>query len=182
MACLFTVACGNQQPQLEDSLNWPVQEFTAVNEQGEEIGLEQLQGKLWIADFIFTNCATVCLPMTAQKTVLQQELKDQGLDVTLISFSVDPKRDTPEVLQEYAEQFDADLSNWHFLTGYTEDEIKRISEKDFKSSLIFETGTDQVTHGTYFFLVDQSGVIVQKYSGMHDSSAEIIADVKQLTR
>ncbi len=82
------------------------------------MSLDNLKGKWWIADFIFTNWTTVCLPMTNNKSILQRKLKDNNLDVQLVSFSVDPDFDSPEVLKEYAEQYGVDFSNWSFLTGY----------------------------------------------------------------
>lgn len=180
---LFATACGGGgNQQIEDALNWPVKDFSAINQRGEPISLDHLQGEVWIADFIFTNCTTVCSPMTAQKTVLQNELKERGVDATLVTFSIDPARDTPEALQAYGERFGVDFSNWHFLTGYSEEEIKELSEETFKSPVIFETGTDQITHGTRFFLVDQTGTVVKYYSGMQDMSEEIIEDIRTLTR
>lgn len=177
---IFTTACGKQ---IENPLNWPVQDFTAVNQQGDQVTLEQLKGKVWVADFIFTNCTTVCSPMTAHFASLQNKLKEEGLDVTLVSFSVDPERDTPDALKAFAANFNADLSNWHFLTGYSEEEIKQLSEQSFKSSLVFETGTDQVMHGTLFYLVDSSGVIMKTYSGTDAASQDqMIQDAKILVK
>lgn len=173
---LFVTACGKQ---LEGSLNWPVQEFTATDQEGKEVDLGQLKGKVWVADFIFTNCTTVCSPMTGQMAFLQKKLKDEGLDVSLVSFSVDPKRDTPEAMKAYGENFEADFSNWHFLTGYSEEEIIRFAKESFKSPVMFEPGTDQVGHVTSFFLVDKKGVIVKKYPGIEPTTLDqIVQDAR----
>src|SRR5699024_3802889 len=116
---------------------------------------EDLQGTWWVADFVFTNCETVCLPMTSNMSILQDKIKDEDVDAQLVSFSVDPEHDTPEVLQEYAEEYDADLNGSTFLKGYDFDTIKEISIKSFKSMLQeAPPGDDQVTHGTSFFLVN----------------------------
>lgn len=174
----FITACGKQ---IENPLNWPVQEFTSTDQEGTEVALDQLKGKVWVADFIFTNCTTVCSPMTAQMAFLQKKLKDEGLEVSLVSFSVDPERDTPEAMKAYGESFDADFSNWHFLTGYSNEEIIRFSKESFKSPVMFETGTDQVGHVTSFFLVDEKGVIVKKYPGIEPTSLDkIVQDAKLL--
>jgi len=175
---LFVTACGKQ---LENPLNWPVQEFTATDQAGKEVNLEQLKGKVWVADFIFTNCTTVCSPMTAQMAFLQKKLKDEGLDVSLVSFSVDPERDTPEAMIAYGENYNIDFSNWHFLTGYSNEEIIRFSKESFHSPVIFEPGTDQVGHVTSFFLVDEKGVIVKKYPGIEPTTLDqIIKDASVL--
>lgn len=169
---LFVAACGKQQ--LENPLNWPVQEFTATDQTGNNVNLEQLKGKVWVADFIFTNCTSVCSPMTVQMAQLQKKIKEKGLDVSLVSFSVDPARDTPEAMKSYGEDFDANFTNWLFLTGYSSEDIVRFSKESFKSPIIFEPGTDQVGHVTSFFLVDKKGNVVRKYSGMEPTSLDQI--------
>lgn len=159
----------------------PVDRFEAVNQEGEPFTLDDLKGQWWVADFVFTNCTTVCLPMTSNMKILQDGLQEAGLDeVQLVSFSVDPDRDTPEVLKEYGEQYGADFSNWNFLTGYEFDYIKDYSISSFKNLVAPPPeGDDQVTHGTAFFLVNPDGVVVNHYKGT-DSAAmdQIIEDLK----
>lgn len=171
-------ACGKK---LENPLNWKVREFSAINQEGVKVGLSDLENQVWLAEFVFTNCTTVCSPMTAHLASLQKKFAEEGLNVTLVSFSVDPERDTPEVLKEFGQKFGSDFSNWHFLTGYSKEEIKQLSEESFKSTLVFETGTDQVMHGTALFLVDSTGTIVKKYDGLDSAmDAQLIEDVKIL--
>lgn len=171
-------ACGKK---LENPLNWKVQEFSAMNQEGKKMGLSDLKDQVWLAEFVFTNCTTVCSPMTAHLASLQKKFAEEGLKVTLVSFSVDPERDTPEVLKAFGQKFGSDFSNWHFLTGYSKEEIKQLSEGSFKSSLVFETGTDQVMHGTALFLVDSTGTIVKRYDGVDAAMDEqLIGDVKIL--
>src|SRR5699024_8783779 len=81
-------------------------------------------------------------------------------DAQLVSFSVDPERDTPDVLKEYAKDYDADLDNWTFLTGYDFQTIKELSIKSFQS-LLEEApeDSDQVTHDTRFYLVTPEGKV-----------------------
>ena len=83
--------------------NWPVEDFTYTDQNGESFGLKNLKGKVWIADFIFTNCESVCLPMTANmKKITRFESEKEGIDnIQFVSFSVDPSVDTPEVMKEY---------------------------------------------------------------------------------
>src|SRR5699024_10973334 len=108
---------------------------------------DALEGKWWVAPFIFTNCTTVCLPMTSNMSVLQDNMTEAELDAQLASCSVAPDYDTPEVLQEYADEYDADLDNWTFLTGYDFQTIKELSIKSFRSMLAeAQPGDDQVTH------------------------------------
>src|SRR5690625_7542927 len=95
----------------------------------ESLSLEDLNGSWWVADFVFTNCTTVCLPMSTNMSALQDKLAEENIDVQLVSFSVDPDYDQPEVLREYAEDYEADLSNWTFLTGYDFQTIRELSIK-----------------------------------------------------
>ncbi|MFP3359611.1 SCO family protein, partial [Planococcus sp. SIMBA_143] len=111
-----------------------VENLTYTDQTNSEFGLSDLDGKVWIADLIFTNCETVCPPMTANMSQLQDKLSGADVNVERVSFSVDPNRDTPEELMKFSEKFDADLSNWHFLTGYDNEEIKSFAESSFKTA------------------------------------------------
>lgn len=159
--------------------DWPIASFEAINQDEEEISLEDLKGEVWVMNMIFTNCETVCLPMTANMAKLQQKLVEANVDVHLVSFSVDPLVDTPEKLKDYALQFEADFSNWDLLTGYTEEDIKRIA-KSVKTLAEKPAGTNQVTHSTKFFLVNEDGVAVKGYDGTKVPFEEIIKDIKSI--
>src|SRR5699024_5856311 len=124
---------------------------------------------------------TVCLPMTSNMVTLQGMLEDEGLDdVKLLSFSVDPDNDTPEVLTDYANEYGADLNRWTFLTGYDFETIQNYSLETFKSLVDApDEGDDQVEHGTRFFLIDPEGNIKSHYSGMNSEELEaIVNDIK----
>ncbi|MFP3338632.1 SCO family protein, partial [Micrococcus sp. SIMBA_131] len=96
---VILAACGKDVP---DDLDWEVQNFTYTDQTNSEFGLSDLDGKVWIADLIFTNCETVCPPMTANMSQLQDKLSGTDVNVELVSFSVDPKRDTPEELMKFS--------------------------------------------------------------------------------
>lgn len=151
-------------------------EFTTQN--NETLSLDDLEGQWWIADFVFTNCVTVCLPMTSNMSSLQEKIKDEGIEnVHLVSFSVDPDYDSPEVLKEYAEQYNADDQLWSFLTGYDFDTIKELSIKTFRNLVQeAEPGSDQVTHGTRFFLVNPEGKVIKNYDGVKADEMDIILE------
>lgn len=176
----MTAACGNSKP---NQFSLPVEPFTFINQDEEEVSLSDLRGKVWVADFIFTYCETVCPTMTANMAELQKRLKAAGVEAELISFSVDPERDDPAALRSYLEKFDADFTNWSALTGYEFEEIKTFVLKSFKSPIAKDNASDQVIHGTSFYLVDQTGTAVAKYDGMDNTPYEkIIKDIKALQR
>lgn len=107
-----------QPPVIETTQAAPA--FDLVDQHGQRFTDEDLKGKVWVADFIFTNCPDFCPALTANMVRLQRELAADGLlgeDVMLVSFSVDPIADTPEVLYRYAEAYGADQDAWRFLTG-----------------------------------------------------------------
>ncbi|MFD1039382.1 SCO family protein [Virgibacillus byunsanensis] len=87
---LFLVACGEK---IETNMSTEVQDFEFTTQDKKTLSLEELKGQWWIADFAFTNCTTVCLPMTSNMSKLQDKMKEENLDVQLISFSVDPKHE-----------------------------------------------------------------------------------------
>lgn len=169
-------ACSSKLP-IETNINEKVADFDFTTQDGEGLSRSDLAGKWWIADFIFTNCTTACLPMTSNMVLLQDRINEEGLDIELVSFSVDPDHDTPSVLREYGEDYGADFSNWHFLTGYDFDTIKKLSVKSFRAFLqVSADDPDQYTHDTRFFLVDPDGNIVKGYSGLVSESVDEIID------
>lgn len=181
---LFLAACGNKYSVIEPNMSENVDDFSFTTESEETLSLEDFEGKWWIADFIFTNCTSVCLPMTYHMSLLQDKLAEEELDVHLVSFSVDPDFDTPEVLTAYAEDYDADLRTWSFLTGYDFQTIKELSIKSFRSLLQApKRGSDQVTHGTGFMLVSPEGKVVKSYDGLDkDQMDVIIQDLNNLEK
>lgn len=176
---LMLVLAGCAQ-KIEDPHNWEIEEFTFTNQNNDNFGLKDLEGKVWLADFVFTNCTTVCLPMMSNMTELQSQLKAEGLDLEIVSFSVDPAVDTPEVLKSYAENYGADLSNWNLLTGYSPQDIDAFAMENFKAIARKPENNDQVVHGTSFYLVDKNGVIMTDYNGINPPADEIIKDAKIL--
>lgn len=164
---------------------YKIDPFEFTNQHHEQVSLDDLKGTVWIAQFVFTNCETVCLPMMANMADLQQMLHDEGVeDYKIVSFSVDPKIDTPETLQEYLDTFDpVDQSKWEMLTGYSQETIENLAIGSFKTFVSKTPGVDQVTHGTAFSLINKDGVSVKTYNGAEDVPYEdIVKDMKALIK
>lgn len=178
----FSILLIGCNQQVKDPLNWELKEFTFANQEDQEFGLADLKGKIWVADFVFTNCVTVCLPMMANMTELQEKLKEEKLDVELVSFSVDPEIDTPEILKEYALSYGADLSNWNLLTGYSQETIEQFALENFKTIAKKPLDDTQVIHGTSFYLINKEGIIIKNYNGLNVPYEEIIKDIKLLSK
>jgi cytochrome oxidase Cu insertion factor (SCO1/SenC/PrrC family) len=109
-----------------------VPEFVLLERSGKSISLTDLQGAIWIVDFIYTACRDTCPMQTAEMAKLQEQLKDDAT-VRLLSISVDPETDTPKVLSHYADHYKADANRWLFLTGAKE-QISRLVEEGFRLS------------------------------------------------
>lgn len=170
---LFLAACSED---IEPTMSSEVADFNFTTQDENKLGLDDLKGDYWIADFIFTNCTTVCIPMTTNMTALQDDLTEKDLDIQLVSFSVDPDYDSPEVLKAYSEEYEADLSSWSFLTGYDFETIEELSVKSFQSGLSQLPDSDQVQHGIRFFLVDPEGVVIKSYDGTSEKEVESLLE------
>lgn len=173
ISMIWLAGCSKEIP---DAKNWPIASFTFTDQNGQAFGLEDLKGKVWVANFIFTRCPDVCPPMTANMAKLQRKAKEKGLNVEFVSFSVDPEYDKPEQLRAYIEKFDADVRHWHLLTGYSQQDIESFAQKNFKAIVKKPVNQEQVIHGTDFYLVDQKGNIVQYYNGINDVPYEQILE------
>jgi protein SCO1 len=153
-------------------------EFRLQERAGGEVTLADLQGRRWVADFIFTQCGGVCPTMTARMARLRREVPD---DVRFVSITVDPAHDTREVLAEYARRVGAD-SRWLFLTG-TQKDLYRLSTEGFKLAAAelspqeqAQGGDGPFLHSAKFVLVDGEGTI----RGYYDSDDEL--DMAALVR
>ncbi|MEH7113489.1 lipoprotein [Neobacillus niacini] len=180
MAVLLLSACG--QKGIENPLDYPVNDFSAVTEENIPFEKKNLDGKIWVADFIFTNCADVCPPMTANMTKLQKMVADEELkNVEFVSFSVDPTIDTPEILSAYAKNFGLNTDNWTFLTGYSQEFIETYARETFKTLVKKPQEGNQVIHQTYFFLVGPDSKVKKIYDGYKEVPYdEMLDDIKAL--
>ena len=135
-----------------------------TDQEGRPFDENRLEGRAWIADFIFTSCAGTCPGMSAKMASLQQRLPPE---VLLVSFSVDPKRDTPTVLAEYARRYGAQPGRWFFLTGMDQDLVQGFVQHGFNLSAA-EGGSPEepIIHSVRFVLVDRAW----KIRGYYDST------------
>ncbi|MHA6252348.1 SCO family protein [Oceanobacillus sp. CAU 1775] len=108
---------------------------------------------------------------------LQPKINEADLNVKLVTFSVDLDYDTPEVLKSYAVDYSTDLSNWFFLTRYDFNTIRDPSRNSFRSAVEdAPPGSDQVTHGTSFFLVNPEGEVIKRYSAVKSEEMDVIVE------
>jgi protein SCO1/2 len=155
--------------------------FQLVNQDGQPFGSAELIGKIWIADFIFTTCPGPCPIISTRMSELQKPL--EKTDVHLVSFTVDPAKDTPEVLRGYAQKLQAQAGRWDFLTGPSST-IYNLSRNGFK--LAVSDGGEQTgipVHSTRMALVDRHGEIRGYYDATEaDAVTKLLADTNHLLR
>jgi protein SCO1/2 len=160
-----------------------VPDFELLERSGGRFGSRELRGSLYVADFIFTSCSAQCVGLSDRMAKLQAELP-QRPDVKLVSFTIDPKVDTPERLREYAERFHAQVGRWFFLTG-DEAVIRKLSIEGFKLGVTAgasEAATD-IDHTPRLVLVDQAGAIRGWYDANDAQALAALArDVHALLR
>ena len=135
-----------------------VPDFRLTTQQGKSLALSDMKGKIWVADFIFTNCPTICPAMTQEMARLQSEFVADP--VYFVSFSVDPERDTSSVLARYAKAYGADERRWHFLTG-DKTHIYQLAEEGF--SLAAGHNGTEILHSSRFVLITPDGNIYGHY-------------------
>jgi protein SCO1/2 len=137
---------------------------------------KNLDGQVWVADFMFTTCPGPCPLMSSQMAQVQEALGSEG--IRLVSFTVDPEHDTPSVLLEYGKRYKVDPSVWRFLTGGRAD-LDRLSMDVFKLGHV--DGTLQ--HSTRFILIDKHLQIRGYYlTSEPDAIPRVIEDAKSLLR
>ena len=142
-----------------------VPDFSLIERSGKRVTLFDLKEKPWVVDFIYTRCKDTCPLQSAQMARLQADLANTD-DLKLVSISVDPEWDSPEVLSQYAERFKADPERWLFLTG-DKKEIYRLAQEGFRLSAVpASDGAENVfIHSSRFVLVDQQ----RQIRGYYDS-------------
>jgi protein SCO1/2 len=155
-----------------------VPDFTLIDQTGAQFDSAiKLNKNIWIADFIYTSCPGPCPRMSSQMHQLQTALA--GIDsVRLVSFTVDPKTDTPPVLNEYAAHFNAEPGRWFFLTG-PEDKLQHLSHDVF---MLGDIGGN-LEHSTRFVLIDRHSRVRGYYlTSEADAIPRLIEDAKKLSR
>jgi len=166
-----------------------VPDFSLIDSGGRPLSQAQLAGGVWVADFIFTHCPDVCPVLSAQMAKLQHALAEAGADsVRLVSFSVDPANDTPEVLREYAQRFGAQPGRWLFVTG-ERDALYTLIGQGFHLAVAARPesenrdGSGLITHSDRFVLVDRNLQIRGYYHGTDQESVQkLLRDIDALRK
>lgn len=156
--------------------------FAFTNQNGETITNADYDGKIYVADFFFTRCPTICPKMTANMVRLQWKLKDDAFaDIKFLSHTIDVRHDSVEVLKSYAQDAGADENRWNFVTG-SQEEIYAVGEQGyFLSAMEDSLAPGGYLHSGLFVLVDRNRHIRGLYDGTtSDEVDKLFDDVKML--
>jgi protein SCO1/2 len=169
---------GHAQPEERLPTIGAAPDFALTSQDGKEVTLASLRGKVVAVSFIYTWCPDVCPMLTDKMARVQDELgPDFGTKVAFVSITVDPERDTPEVLKEYAAAFDANPAGWSFLTG----EPAAVLEVARRYGVVASPAADgQVDHTLLTTLIDRHGVMRVQYLGYRFDEAEFRHDLLDL--
>jgi protein SCO1/2 len=168
-------AAGESLPKIKTA-----PEFTLTNQDGKRLALKDLRGKVLAVTFIFASCADTCPLLTAKMVGIQNRLGSAfGEKVYFVSITVDPDRDTPDVLKRYAEAYKVNPAGWAFLTG-TPAEIRNVTKRYGIYSK--KTSRGDVDHTFLTSLVDQNGTLRVQYMGIKFNQDEMLSDLRSLLR
>lgn len=158
--------------EVADTIYHHVPDFDYINQDSTLVKSQDLKGKIWVTDFFFSNCPTICPPMTTNMKRLNTMIKDLSEQVEFLSFSIDPKRDTPTRLREYIKLHGIEADNWQFLTGRDETATHLLAKEFFTGAERNDEIAGGFGHTPSFALVDREGLIRGVYNGTISSDID----------
>lgn len=163
-----------------DTVYHTIAPFSFVDQDSAEITNTTFKDKIYVADFFFTSCRTICPIMKSQMLRVYEVTKDMP-DVLLLSHTIDPEYDTVALLHDFAQRLEVESNKWHFVTG-AKDSIYKIAQTSyFATAMEDKSEPDGFIHSGAFLLIDKSGRIRGKYDGTKEEDVNrLIIDIKKL--
>lgn len=190
LAVLFSCSSGDQRlPVLgtrefngTDTVYHTIAPFQFVDQDSSVITNADFAGKIYVADFFFTTCRTICPIMKTQMLRVYDATADMP-EVLLLSHTIDPEWDTVALLHDFANRLGVDSKRWHFVTG-VKDSIYKIAQTSYYATAMEDrTEPDGFIHSGAFLLIDKRGRIRGKYDGTKENDVNrLIGDIKKLRR
>ena len=168
---------GVDNPFLEcpigDTTQHFIPDFTFTNQEGKSIGRKEMEGKVTIVDFFFTSCPSICPVMSREMERVNDMFRDEP-KVQIMSISIDPEYDTPQILKTYADEHNAIPDKWHFLSG-PKDITYQLARCGFVLPTLDGNGVpDDFVHSDKFILIDELGRIRGYYSGTNREDVDLL--------
>ena len=167
----------------QDTVYHSIADFAFVNQVGDTIRKEDMAGKIYVADFFFTSCPTICPVMKKEMLRVYEQFKGDP-NFRILSHSIDPSHDTQAVLKDYAEKLGVpDAATWNFLTG-DQEKILEIGQTSYlTTTMADDMEPGGFLHSGAFLLVDQQGRIRGVYDGTKtDQVDRLLADIQKLLK
>jgi len=191
MPVIFLSACIKEKPlpvygerefNGKDTIYHTINDFQFVDQDSAIVDKNTVNDKIYVADFFFTSCRTICPIMKTQMLRVYEVVKDDP-EVLLLSHTIDPEYDTVALLHDYADRLVVDSKKWHFLTGDM-DKIFEVAQKSyFTTAMADESEPDGFIHSGAFLLVDKQQRIRGKYDGTKMEDVDrLIKDIERLKR
>ena len=174
---------GEREVVAGDTVYHSIREFQFVNQDSVVVSNETFKGKIYVADFFFTTCRTICPIMKTQMARVNEAIKDMP-DVLIVSHSIDPEYDTVGLLHDFAERLGAKSDKWYFLTGQPRDYVFNIAQTSyFSTAMEDKTEADGFVHSGAFLLIDKEGRLRGKYDGtVEEDVNRLIVDIARLRK
>ena len=167
----------------QDTVYHSIADFAFVNQVGDTIRKEDMAGKIYVADFFFTSCPTICPVMKKEMLRVYEQFKGEP-NFRILSHSIDPTHDTQAVLKDYAEKLGVpDAATWNFLTG-DQEKIFEIGQTSYlTTTMADDMEPGGFLHSGAFLLVDQQGRIRGVYDGTKTEQVDrLLADIPKLLK
>lgn len=173
---------GEKEITATDTTYHTIGSFRLVNQDSTIITNETLDGKIYVADFFFTSCRTICPVMKTQMMRVYEAVEDDP-DVAIVSHTIDPEYDTVALLHDYADRLGVKSNKWHFLTG-DKDSIYYLAQTSyFVTAMEDDTEAEGFIHSGAFLLIDKKGRIRGKYDGTKSEEVDkLIKDIEILRK
>lgn len=190
--CLLLVGCVTKEKPLPifgqrdvigaDTVYHTISKFSFVDQDSATITNETFKDKIYVADFFFTSCRTICPIMKTQMLRVYHATKEMP-DVLILSHTIDPEFDTVALLRDFAQRLDVESKRWHFVTGVKDSIYKVAQTSYFATAIEDKTEPDGFIHSGAFLLIDKKGRIRGKYDGtLEEEVNRLISDIKKLRR
>lgn len=190
--CLLLVGCLTKEKPLPifgqrdvigaDTVYHTISKFSFVDQDSATITNETFKDKIYVADFFFTSCRTICPIMKTQMLRVYHATKEMP-DVLILSHTIDPEFDTVALLRDFAQRLDVESKRWHFVTGVKDSIYKVAQTSYFATAIEDKTEPDGFIHSGAFLLIDKKGRIRGKYDGtLEEEVNRLISDIKKLRR
>ncbi len=190
VCCLYMACTSNHRLPIlgerffngTDTTYHTIAQFQFVDQDSALVTNADFKGKIYVADFFFTSCRTICPIMKAQMVRVYEATRDMP-DVLLLSHTIDPEWDTVALLHDFAQRLGAESQRWHFVTG-VKDSIYKIAQTSYYATAMEDrTEPDGFIHSGAFLLIDRHGRIRAKYDGTKEEEVNrLIGDIKMLRR